>query len=39
MKVLDLKQMHNYICERIEVVRERIDKRKEEESKRKLEKQ
>lgn len=31
--------MYNYICERIEVVKDRIDKRKEEEFKKKLEKQ
>jgi hypothetical protein len=30
--------MHNYILERIEVVKERIDKRKEEENKKRLEK-
>lgn len=31
--------MHEYICERIEVVKVRIDKRKEEDIKKKLEKQ
>lgn len=39
MKVLDLEQMHAFICDRIDVVKERIDRRKEEETKKKLEKQ
>ena len=36
---LELESMHDYICERIEVVKVRIDKRKEEDIKKKLEKQ
>ena len=38
IKILDLDSMHNYILERIEVVRERIDKRKEDENKKRMEK-
>lgn len=39
LSVLDLHSMHDYICERIEVVKGRIDRRKEDEIKKRLEKQ
>ena len=33
LKVIDLESMHSYVSERCEVVNERIEKRKEEENK------
>jgi hypothetical protein len=39
LSLLDLQKFHIYMCELVETVRERIDKRREEEAKRKAEKQ